>query len=107
MYHLTPDQYDAFFLAAANLCMNAKDKDQALTYADWLSAYTAILTGKYPERSVFEEAIEIAKDLYGFNRENADVIIKHFIGEFTYDTAKAWRISTISKAEIEELGGNY
>ena len=102
MYKLTPDQYDAFFLAAVNLCM-ADDRDQALTYAVWLTSYTAILTGEYPKKGTTDKALEIAKGRHGFNRENADVIIKHFIGEFSYDPSQFHRITKISKAEMDEL----
>ena len=102
MYNLTPDQYDSFFLAAVNLCM-ADDKNQAITYLDWLCSYTAILTGTYPKKETLDEALDIAKDLYGFNCENADVIIKHFIGEFSYDPSQFWRTTEIPEAEMEEL----
>lgn len=102
MYNLTPDQYDSFFLAAVNLCM-ADDKEQALTYLDWLCSYTAILTGTYPKKETLDEALDMAKDLYGFNHETADVIIKHFIGEFTYDPSQFTRIIEIPKTEMEEL----
>ena len=102
MYHLTADQYDAFFLAAVNLCM-ADDKDEILTYTHWMTAYTAILTGEYPEKDTVDEALEIAKGLYGFNHETADVIIKHFIGEFSYDPSQFTRIIKLSKTEMDEL----
>ena len=102
MYNLTPDQYDSFFLAAVNLCM-ADDKEQAITYLNWLNSYTAILTGTYPEKETLDEALDMAKDLYGFNHKTADVIIKHFIGEFSYDPSQFHRITKISEAEMEEL----
>lgn len=100
MYHLTADQYDAFFLAALNLVAAIQEGREYADYAIHLSACTAILTGQY----IKENIVELAKNAPNKKRESIEAIIRHLIGDFTYDP-EYWKRNSISMDEVKALGG--
>lgn len=99
MYNLTPDQYDAFFLAAINLVSAIHEKRDYTVYEMHLSACTAILTGQYPKQNI----VELAK-AFDTKQKSIDSLIKHLIGDFTYDKTGYLEKYSISMDEVKALG---
>lgn len=85
MYHLTPDQYDTFSIAAHNLCVLAQGDKYCHWHIDQLAEYTAVLTGTYPSQKLLYKALEKARSYeQDDSRANCDALIELFIGPFDY-----------------------
>lgn len=109
MYNLTSDQYDAFCLASMSSIFCQKE-DDIVFWTDSLVSLTAALTGNYPEQEIINGAVNKAKEisskgkqLHRLDYPEINELIKHFIGEFTYDESQAWRIAKPTKEESENL----
>ena len=86
MYHLTPDQYDTFYLAAHNLCVLARGDKYCHWYIDQLADYTAVLTGTYPSQELLYKVLDKARSYeQDDSRANCDTWIELFIGPFDYE----------------------